>query len=336
MVRIKLEESNESIEIMPEKRSSQKKKSKIRKLDKGSEKLDSSGDFELSDFDEIATEIELTEELTEVEEFATERRLKWKYLSLALIVLLVSFITSNITISRCGFWATYFNNYNKIVHGDERYCFRPLDASMIIDKLQDEVIGQDDALKLVTASLHLANREKIIQMAFTGPIGVGKSLTANLIIDNFKWNENVVSLIYDLSFKHPKNQEDEDDFTVVTSKLSDCGFNLVVIDDVNTDESTVKRIAKLERHLHRLAKQNIFKIVLIVIFNGDLQQEVLTNFVLVEYLPFTKETFRQCIEAHEKRHNVKLSPKDFEELTFINFTALGCKTLAKKLNLVRE
>lgn len=92
--------------------------------------------------------------------------------------------------------------------------------------------------------------------------------------------------------------------------------------------------------MHRLAKQKLFKIVLVVIFSdsadsSDLLNE-LKNFVLVEFNPFTEETFHECIRVHEKIHNVKLKPKDIEELRHINFTSTGCKTLAKKLNLIAD
>lgn len=266
-------------------------------------------------------------------------RSTWKYLVGALLVLFIAVPLSNMAISRCGFWTTYLNNYNTIVYGDEKYCIRHLDSSPILKKLKEQVIAQEDALKLIGASLELANRERIIQIAFTGSVGTGKTLTANLISENF--NRNVLNLIYDLNFqKDLSDQEAEKkDFEVAASKLSDCGFNLISIDDVDTDNSTIKRMTQLERRLHRLAKQKLHKIVLIVIFKGALPQhaqEQLKNFVLVEFSSFNEESFEKCIRAQEKHHNLKLSTKDIDELKLINFTHSGCKTLAKKMNLVKN
>lgn len=258
-------------------------------------------------------------------------------------MLLIAVPLSNVAISRCGFWATYLNNYNKNVYGDERFCYRQLDSSPIPVNLTEQVIAQDDALMLIGASLELANRERAtIQIALTGAVGVGKMLTATIICENFKWQRNIVSLIYELNFqKDLSDVEAEDkDFEVAAAKLSDCGFNLIVIDDVDTSDSTIQRITKLKRRLHRLAKQKLHKIVLIVIFKGGLSpkaaQDDLKNFVLVEFNSFTEKSFEKCIRIHEKQHNMKLSPKDMEELKFINFTHSGCKTLAKKLNLVNN
>lgn len=275
------------------------------------------------------------------EETEVPTRSTWKYLVGALVVLLVAVALSNVATSRCGFWTTYLNNYNKIVHGDERYCHRQLDSLPILEKLSEQVIAQEDALKLIGASLELANRERIIQIALTGPVGTGKTLTASIISENFKWQRNVVSLIYDLNFQKDLSEEaEEDDFRVAAARLSDCGFNLIVIDNVDTDDSAIERMTRLERRLHRLAKQKLHKIVLIVIFKGHLTQSAaqkrLNHFVLVEFAAFTEKSFEQCIRAHEKQHNLKLSTKDIDELKLINFTHSGCKTLAKKLNLVQN
>lgn len=222
-------------------------------------------------------------------------------------------------------------------------CYRKLEASPSVKNLKEEVIGQDDTIKLISASLDLANREWIIQMAFVGPIGTGKTLSANILVRNFKWQQNVQRLVFDINFgaRLDAKEANESDYNLVASKLSDCGFNLVVIDDVRLEDSAVQRIAALERRLHRLAKQKLFKIVLVVIFSDsadssdDLLNE-LKNFVLVEFSAFTEETFHDCIRVHEKIHNVKLKARDIEELRHINFTNTGCKTLAKKLNLIAD
>lgn len=211
-----------------------------------------------------------------------------------------------------------------------------MDPSPIFEELKNKIVGQDDAIDIIRVSLDLVNRERIVQMAFVGTIGVGKTLTKNIILSYFKWQQNVHNYIFGVDFKTEK-EEDEDDFNVVAPKLSDCGFNLIVIDDI--DVSKAERIAKLERRLHRLAKQKLFKIVFIVIFKDvdsptSVIQETLKDFVLVEFQPFNESTFEKCIGVHEKLHNVKLRPKDIDELRFIDFASTGCKTLAKKINLI--
>lgn len=39
----------------------------------------------------------------------------------SVLIVFASWFALNITISSCGFWATYDNNFNKIVYNDERW-----------------------------------------------------------------------------------------------------------------------------------------------------------------------------------------------------------------------
>ncbi|CRL08621.1 CLUMA_CG021301, isoform A [Clunio marinus] len=270
-----------------------------------------------------------------------ENKRGWKsWMLLAAVFLIGSYFISNISISSCGFWATYENNFNKIVHGDGKYCYRSIESEKIVEELKKNIVGQDDAISLIKASLNLANREKIIQMAFIGGTGVGKSLASNIIVSNWKWKHNTVNFIFDINFNADLQGKEafDDDLRIVTSHLSDCGFNLIVIDDVDNESTTINRIAKLDRSLHRLAKQNLYKIVFIVIFNKNPNsielEEALNNFVIIDFHPFTKELLEKCIEFHEKMYKVKLSPIEIDELKMINYTNFGCKTVAKKINLI--
>lgn len=264
-------------------------------------------------------------------------RWNWKYFALPVLILIASLFLSEISISSCGFWATYENNYNKIVYGDERHCYRTIESSWSVSKLKERVVGQDEALSLIEGSLDLANREKIIQMAFVGGTGVGKTLSAEILTDLWRWN--VFSSIFDINFSMDLSGEAayKSDLEIVMSQMKNCGFNLIVIDDVDSTIETIERIAKLERNLHRIAKLKLFKIVLVVIFKGEQDssalQEQLKDFVIIDFHPLTEESFKKCVEIHQKLHNVTLKPRELEELMMINFNKTGCKTVAKKLKV---
>lgn len=316
---IKIELSSDSIVRKPIKRLKEKKKPKLRHLAK-------TKSIQSVTKDEKPKKPE-------------ERYKNFKYFVIVFVVLTVAVLSSNISFSSCGLWPTYENNFNKIVYGDEKFCYRKLESLPVFQKLTEQIVSQDDALKMIAASLDLANREKIVQIALTGAVGVGKSLAANIIIEEFKWQRNVISLVFDVSFRKGLEVQAENDFEMVASKLSDCGFNLVVIDDVPITSSNIERISELERRLHRLAKQNLYKTVFIVILKGEMEEShkaLLKDFVVVEFNSITEESFKQCIEVHEKRHKVKLTSKDIEELKYINFSHSGCKTLDKKINLIRN
>ena len=267
-----------------------------------------------------------------------EKNLSYKLiLIISACLALIAVLLSNTTLSSCGFWATYESNFHKIVHGDENFCYRKLDPEPVYEELKRQVVGQDDALRLVKGSLSLANREWIIQMAFYGATGVGKTLSSNIIMNGFKWKRNVISTIFDINFQVNLTGQNafDSDLKLLQSKLSDCGFNLIVIDDVYSKPGTIQRINAIERNLHRMAKQKVFKIVLIVIFNSEKTSD-LRNFVNIEFERFSEESFHDCIDLHQKRRNVELKPSEVEELRMINYTSSGCKTVAKKINLIAK
>lgn len=272
----------------------------------------------------------------EIDEKSKNVKRNTKFYVIAVLALLSALAYSNISISSCGFWATYENNFNKIVHGDEKFCYRDLDTTETVDQLKQQVIGQDDAIRLIKGSLGLANREGIMQIAMNGPTGSGKTLSSNIVMNNWRWQRNVISTIFDINFRvNLTGQEAFDsDLGEIAPKLSDCGFNLLVIDDIEAKAATIQRINALERSLHRMAKQKLFKLVIIVIFNGEIETEALKNFVIVEFEAFTEKTFEKCIEVHQRLRNVKLKQAEIEELKLINYTSSGCKTVAKKINLM--
>lgn len=265
-----------------------------------------------------------------------KKKSKLLWISSFFVLGIISIILSQIEYSRCGLWTTYKNNFNKIVHGDEMYCIRELDPSQIIRSLEKNLVNQDEAIKIIQVSLNLANRERFISMVFSGSVGVGKTLSSNLIAKNFKWQENVNELIYEFNFVQNFNVNEslESDLSVATEKFKECGFNLVIIDDVPLGDESIERISMLERKLNEIAKRNLHKIVLIVIFRGNVKQDQLKNFVIVDFQDFTQESFNSCIERHLKLFNVNLKPIEIDELKNLNFTSSGCKTVAKKINLM--
>lgn len=264
-----------------------------------------------------------------------EKLFSYKWILVITVFALIAVLLSNTSFSSCGFWATYESNFHKIVHGDENFCYRTLDPEPIYDELKRQIVGQNDAIRLVKGSLALANREWIIQIAFYGTTGVGKTLSSNIIMQNFKWQRNVISTIFDINFQVNLTGKDAfaSDLKLLKSKLSACGFNLIVIDDVDWNPATIQRINAIERNLHRMAK--LFKIVLIVIFNSEAKAD-LKNFVNIEFERFTEKSFHECIDLHQKLKNVELKPSEVEELRMINFTISGCKTVAKKINLIAK
>jgi reverse gyrase len=69
-------------------------------------------------------------------------------------------------------------------------------------------------------------------MAFRGGIGSGKSLNTEIIMKKFRLQKNVISTIFEFNFQINLNEQ-KAHLKEIEPRLSECGFNLLVIDDVD-------------------------------------------------------------------------------------------------------
>lgn len=243
-------------------------------------------------------------------------------------------------LNECSFWSSYDRNLNSILHGDANYCRHEFNTSFLIEKLTERLVAQDDAVLLISGALRAAVRDKFVSVAIFGSIGVGKTLAANIMMDHFQWDSNVQNFIWEVDFRMDLDGPEAyaSDFDEISTELSTCGFNLVVIDDVNTKNSSIERIEKLERKVRQAAKDQGTKIIFIAIFQGPSNDELVTylsNFVTIDFQSFTKTAFEECIKLHQRQFNITLMLKDYEELMTIDYNKTGCKTIVKKLNSIR-
>jgi Torsin len=243
-------------------------------------------------------------------------------------ILLIGFFIQIKGYKKCDFKSAFERNINKLLYGDEWYCHREINIKDISLELENNILGQEDAIKLINASLNLAQREKYIQIAFYGDVGVGKSYAAAIISRIFYWKNNVQRYSY----------EDTIDYAAkILSNLSKCGFNLVVIDDIQITQPSINNVEEIEDRVRNHSKQHGYKTILIFIFKGP-QTELyaLKDFVVIDFEPMTYATFLECINLQAKINNIELQASDVEELTMLNYTASGCKQISKRLNLISQ
>lgn len=240
----------------------------------------------------------------------------------------------------CEFWSVYERNFNKVVYRDEYYCIRKINSNVILTKLKDEVVNQDDALELIRGSLEFANREGIVRMAFNGDVGTGKSLTASIISQSFQWQGNIQRYSW---------REEQSN---LNPHLSKCGFNLIIIDDLDFNATSINYIKEIEQEFLNKSKNENYRIIFIVIFHGSHEklkkisnedeedmnalQELLKNFVIVDFHSIsTLDEFKKCIDVHQNLFNIKISSKDMDDLKKIDYKTTGCKLIEKRLNLFK-
>lgn len=260
-------------------------------------------------------------------------RSKYPFYVLSILVLISAVFLHQLT-STCEFKAQFEITWNRLVHGDEYYCVRKINMDDIIDDLWNKVVAQNDALELIRGSLEKANRDGFVSMAFNGHVGTGKSLSADIISRQFRWKDNIQKIFWD------GNSTDLID--MISSKLSRCGYNLVIIDNMDLNETTIKFVKEVGERMLTKSKAELYRIVFLVIFNGFFEdgdsnplQEMLKNFVIVDYYQLTLDDFIKCIEVHRKLYNVDITAEDFEELKELDFRTTGCKLISKRLDLVK-
>lgn len=165
----------------------------------------------------------------------------------------------------------------------------------------------------------------------------GKTLTTQLLADNFRWQENTQVLIY--------NPNAQFDLTSITRYLSTCGHNLIIIDDLHLIN---KDLLTLRDSIEELAREKHQKVVLIFVFNmskfetqrnvdgeGPIFEHLPPNaFRIIEYRRMTDLDLNKCMEKVEKELAVTLSHEQRTSVKqSVDVTKSGCKNVRSKISL---
>ena len=274
------------------------------------------------------------------------RRYNKKHVMMLIISILIAFSSSILYQTkfgktlRCQYKSRLQKSYYQVVYGDN-YCTNKLNETRLMKRMEDAIVGQQDQLILIEGALKKShNQKRFIPIILMGGTGVGKSLTVNLLIEEFPWKENINVLFWDLSFKnHIAEDYEHNDLELVSEKFSNCGINLIVIEDIDLTNDTVARIAIMERNLQKLTTRTPYRIILMPIFRTKPNQEYgsifyrLRNFIIVEYSSISKETFSDCLQLHRELLKIPLTQNEIDEyIETIDYENQGCKTIAKKLS----
>lgn len=274
------------------------------------------------------------------------RRYNKKHVVMLIISILIAFSSSILYQTkfgrtlRCQYKSRLQKSYYQVVYGDN-YCTNKLNETRLMKKMKESIVGQQDQLILLEGALKKShNQKRFIPIILMGGTGVGKSLTVNLLIEEFPWKENINLLFWDLSFENLiTDDNDHYDLELVSDKFSNCGFNLIIIEDIDLRNDTVARISTMERNLQKLTTRAPYKIILMPIFRTKPNQDFgsilyrLRNFIIVEYTPITKEIFAECLQLHRELLKIHLTQDEIDDyMQNTDYEKQGCKTIAKKLS----
>lgn len=164
----------------------------------------------------------------------------YRYFNLVLICVVSLLILCNAT----SIYDKILENFQKQIstlYSSSHYCTKDLNVSALINNFKNEVIGQDEGLNKIQQLLD--GRPSFIALALHGQSGSGKTLTGALIMDKFTWPENIQHIIWSVLLESSTisfldsigeylnhHHIDERRTIKISSRLSECGVNLVVIE----------------------------------------------------------------------------------------------------------
>lgn len=267
-----------------------------------------------------------------------------KYFGISAVFLILGIGLSNDGI-RNNLIDTYRNQYNFLFHGKVDYCDQTFDFRNITSSLKKNVIGQD--LVITQLSKVFNEHSTRTSAVILGSTGVGKTLTSQLIGDNFQWSENVKYFIWSSS-ESKKSQFNKLSKTI--QKLSKCGHNLLFIDDLDyKDGGSV--VLEIENFIKTKSSEKNLKLIIFYIVNlhkysekdkKSYQNKVdsiksTINLAVIEFRDLTEEDGLKCIELQLQLLGITLTDEEKKDVVAsIVPTRSGCKHVYSKIALYKN
>lgn len=227
-------------------------------------------------------------------------------------------------------------------HTDDT-CQSSFDSSIIIQKLRDDVLHQDLALSDINRLMR--NHKDVSAMSIIGPTGTGKTMTANIMQQQFPWPSNVIHILWSSS---QRTLGAKGIYDSVIWKLSTCGHNLLVVDDISP--GMITQISEFHQHIIDYLHENSKKAIIVFVFSVptfmddqllNLQQTV--NRLAVENNAngiepilyqsiISKDDVRLCVEKAKMQLELsQISNQQIDEIVAsIDAPRSGCKQVYAK------
>lgn len=229
----------------------------------------------------------------------------------------------------------YHSQYGLLVHGSPTYCYDAYNLTSTILELKKKIIGQDNVISNMFEIMNQRNPYKTI--ALFGSSGVGKTKFVQIIYDQFYWIHNKNYIIFDENFQ----------IMPVLKKLSKCGMNLIIIDDIRSED--IKDIIDINEIFFRnfIASYGEIKVIIIYVMNLSNYNNKLAyynlsktailsmqNIIPVEFRQFDNTDLRKCIDLQSEEFDMELEPEDIAEImSRIDVRRFGCKQVYSKILL---
>jgi len=184
----------------------------------------------------------------------------------------------------------------------------PIDIDQLGRQLKTGLFGQHIALEEITEALtrftEESSRKDTLVLLLAGWLGGGKTHTSSLISKAFPVKSNVHTLLAPLHLAQQASSA-LDQLVTITSRS--CGYNLVILDDIDTGDPTTNRL--LERFLVSLASSEENKSNgTVVIATTNTGGSVINKFMLekTKLLEVREKITGEEVREHLKEHKVEI------------------------------
>ncbi|XP_034104876.1 uncharacterized protein LOC117568378 [Drosophila albomicans] len=221
------------------------------------------------------------------------------------------------------------------------YCEQQLDTKRIFRQIARQVLNQEHALARLERLVQSPRNFKAV--ALLGPPGVGKSLTAMGLRQQFPWQENVHT--YSWSTYVPDGVKKFHMIRNFMDLLKDCGQNLIIIDNLSACDYGIvpiynKVLQKREGDLNAAANQTV---LVVYIFDLEMefywqQYELLhqlpVDVTIVNYQPFGRQELSDCLHQEMRLEQRTLDKRRVFQIlddAMMNVQCNGCKGLRESV-----
>ncbi|XP_022208952.2 uncharacterized protein LOC111065213 [Drosophila obscura] len=196
------------------------------------------------------------------------------------------------------------------------YCTQPLNMERIFSQIGEQVVRQERALARMQQEL---SRDGFVRsVALVGPPGVGKTLTTDILRQQFPWQSNIFVFFWRGSVQSPTWRYHV--LQQITDQISCCGMNLIVLDMLNVqdydvaDAYTNELRSRFHRQIGRRSKKTVLVVYIFDLDTADwnlerqiqtLQKNISPHTPVVAYRPFGIEDLPICLENELKLESTR-------------------------------
>ncbi|XP_058825358.1 uncharacterized protein LOC131685562 [Topomyia yanbarensis] len=245
---------------------------------------------------------------------------------------------------RKDFYKMYRNHHQLLLYGVEDYCLQELDFSNVTKALKARVVGQQLAVDQISDFFNRHRDDPYSSLALSGPVGVGKSLTAELIGNNFQWRSNVHRFTWGIAITAEQQFSNFQSFLYSlrngASTELNCGHNLLIIDNLEATDAGL--VNKINNRLKFVSEKDNVQLTALFVFQGasagdsSCLRGLNGNIEQVTLRSLTENDLEQCIRLEAKELGVDLG----EDTRLVNIVMssvdvhrYGCKGVRAKVSL---